>query len=98
MPPSAAATMTASMERRPSSAQYTSRRFSHRAYSSSTRAAPHPNAVGISHHRNHGMSGSRATDTNPAPSSRKMPGTRWWIRVDPIVRFPGPNPCRTMWA
>ena len=44
------------------------------------------------------MSGSSATDTNPAPSRRKMPGTMWWIRVPADGRFPGPRPSRAEWA
>jgi hypothetical protein len=86
-PPSRAAITTASTERRPSSAQYTSSRCSQRAYSSSVSPAPMPKpAAKIS---SQGLGGCSAR-ANPVASSSTIPKTRWCTCSPPsVLMLPG---------
>ena len=87
MPMNTVAITTASTERRPSSAQYTSSRWSHSANSSKVSPAPIPNATAVSSH--HGLTSPIPNASVGAISISAIPNTRWWMWSPPVVTLPG---------
>ena len=82
-PPRSAATTTASNEARPSSAQYTSFRYTHSANSSRVSPAPIPNRAASTSF--HGLTALTAKPRKPLVRMSTMPHTRWCRCSPPLV-------------